>query len=64
MGNEDRWECDKAGWYESIEGVYYDFGDVQICEPCNYASNMAYYHSMLRVCDYPHWTLGTEFINS
>lgn len=25
---------------------------------------MAYYHSMLRVCDYPHWSLGTEFINS
>lgn len=24
-------------------------------EPCNYASNIAYYHSALRVCDYPQW---------
>lgn len=25
---------------------------------------MAYYHSMLRVCDYPHWSLGSDFVNS
>ena len=24
-----------------------------IMEPCNYASNIAYYHSSLRICKYP-----------
>ena len=28
-----------------------------IFEPCNYASNMAYYHSVTRTCDYPDWSI-------
>jgi hypothetical protein len=27
-------------------------------EPCNYASNIAYYHSALRVCEYPKWNFN------
>ena len=29
--------------------------EMLIMEPCNYASNIAYYHSVLRVCDYESW---------
>ena len=38
------------------------FGDEKmiIYEPCNYVSNVAYYHSATRVCDYPVWTSDTE----
>lgn len=28
-------------------------------EPCNYASNIAYYHAALRVCDYPKWAFNS-----
>ena len=28
-----------------------------INEPCNYVSNMAYYHSVSRTCDYPNWSI-------
>jgi hypothetical protein len=27
----------------------------QIEERCNYVSNVAYYHSLTRLCDYPQW---------
>jgi hypothetical protein len=35
------------------------FGDEQIVifEPCNYASNVAYYHAATRICDYPDWSV-------
>lgn len=31
-----------------------------VYEPCNYVSNVAYYHSGTRVCDYPDWTVGND----
>lgn len=31
-----------------------------IYEPCNYASNVAYYHSATRVCNYPDWTVDDD----
>ena len=33
-------------------------------EPCNYASNMAYYHSTTRICDYPDWSIGADQIKA
>ena len=33
-------------------------------EPCNYASNMAYYHSTTRICDYPDWSIETDQIKA
>ena len=28
----------------------------EIEAPCNYVSNAAYYHSVTRICDYPHFS--------
>ena len=33
-------------------------------EPCNYASNIAYYHSTTRICDYPDWSLDQNYIKA
>jgi len=48
-------------------GLYYRhnhelFGKekVDIIEPCNYASNVAFYHSATRICQYPDWFSGIE----
>lgn len=30
---------------------------MQIFEPCNYASNVAYYHSASRICDYGNFSM-------
>jgi len=29
-------------------------------EPCNYASNLAYYHSVTKICDYEDWSTTPE----
>jgi hypothetical protein len=36
------------------------FGDLVVYEPCNYASNIAYFHSMTRLCDYQYWDQSDE----
>lgn len=34
-------------------------------EPCNYASNIAYYHAALRVCEYPKkWSLDNQTVRA
>jgi len=35
-----------------------------IYEPCNYVSNMAYYHSVTRTCDYPDWSIEKDQIRA
>lgn len=38
------------------------FGEEQmvIYEDCNYVSNVAYYRSATRICDYPDWAVDSE----
>ena len=31
-----------------------------IDEPCNYASNIAFYHATMRFCDYPEWNFNEQ----
>ena len=31
-----------------------------VYEPCNFASNLAYYHAVTKICDYPHWSISEE----
>ena len=35
-----------------------------IYEPCNYASNIAYYHAATRICDYPNWNVDDVQISA
>lgn len=53
-----------AGDY--IENVSGKFGkeEMLIFEPCNYASNIAFYRGTTRICDYPDWSVDTEQIVS
>ena len=51
---------------EARERSYSWFGNgtsraVVIMEPCNYASNIAYYHAAKRACDYPEWKNDVNF---
>jgi hypothetical protein len=48
-------------WLANKDG--FPFGtidEMQIFEPCNYVSNVAYYHSTTRICDYPDWSIETD----
>jgi hypothetical protein len=45
-------------------GGIFGSSNVTIEEPCNYASNVAYYHSATRICDYPNFSLPDDQISS
>ena len=55
--DEWRQDCNRTPreeyWMENNCTVQ-QYGDMAIWEPCNYASNMAYYHSVLEICSKPH----------
>ncbi len=50
----DRWgDCLNVGHcveYFEQNATHQELGDVLIYEPCNYASNLAYYHVSAAVC--------------
>jgi hypothetical protein len=73
MGRADHWggctpdtpntRCD-VGDYKEDTVSYFGAEKMIIYEPCNYASNLAYYHSTTRVCDYPNWSVDDVQINA
>ena len=42
------------------------FGEekMEIYEPCNYASNVAYFHASTRICDYPDFSIEPDNQNA
>lgn len=36
-------------------------GNMPIFEPCDYASNIAYYHTMLEICSRGTWNIPSEY---
>jgi len=46
------------------DGAAFGVEKMFIQEPCNYASNLAYYHSTTRICDYPEWSIQTDQIKA
>lgn len=52
--------CDIEGYERRTPGVFGDLGMI-IHEPCNYVSNVAYYHAASRLCEYPDWSLNDEY---
>ncbi len=38
-----------------------EIGDLSIYEPCYYASNMAYYHTLVELCAYDDWRVGDDY---
>jgi hypothetical protein len=55
--------CVAGDYLENVSG---NFGKEQmlIYEPCNYASNIAFYRATTRICDYPDWSVDEENIVS
>ena len=38
-----------------------EFHSIGIYEPCNYASNLAYYRVVTSICSYQQWSLPAEY---
>jgi hypothetical protein len=58
---DDRCDAETEGYLRKQPGVFGD-DNMIVYEPCNYVSNVAYYRSATRICDYPNWTLPNEYI--
>lgn len=58
--------CLDDRWTEGYNRHYKVFGngtdrEMLIMEPCNYVSNVAYYHTVMRTCEYPTWNYPPEY---
>ena len=75
MGDADHWggctefsadvRCTVAPYMRNKSD---DFGSgrdhILIEEPCNYVSNIAYFHSTTRICDYPNWSISSDEVKA
>jgi len=63
--NSDTWgSCLGTGHcheYHEQNLTYQNFHNIGIYEPCNYASNLAYYHVVTMICDHTEWTLPKDY---
>jgi len=74
MNMTDHWgQCQQGSPYDDrctvppyMKREPHIFGDdgMIIYEGCNYVSNVAFYHSATRVCDYPDWSLDERYQNA
>ena len=46
-------------WFE-VNCTVQEYGSVPIWEPCNYASNIAYYHTVTEICFRKEWSMPEE----
>ena len=63
LGVADNWgRGTNCGWKECEQnGTTIGRYNMFIYEPCNYASNIAYYRSVKKMCDYgERWSIGEE----
>ena len=71
MGRSDHWgsctpgdlndRCPVGPYKDNTPGT---FGDVEVLEPCNYASNVAYFRAATRMCDDEEWSMDDEEANA
>merc|ERR1719348_1866237 len=63
--NSDSWgSCLGEGHchqYHEQNLTFQDYHNIGIYEPCNYASNLAYYHVVTMICDNTEWSLPREY---
>ena len=62
---DDTWlQCDaQTRWFE-LNCTTQAYGNMPIYEPCNYASNLAYYHTSTEICGKNEWSVPDVHVNS
>lgn len=74
MGKADHWggcqnftadsRCNVPTYMDNNPGMFGNesstLGSYLIYERCNYVSNVAFYRSVTRICDYPNWSIDAE----
>ena len=63
-GNDTWGSCLDTGHchkYHEQNLTVQEYHNISIYEPCNYASNVAYYHVVTSICDYSDWSLSSPY---
>ena len=63
-GNDTWGSCIDTGHchkYHEQNLTVQEYHSIGIYEPCNYASNVAYYHVVTSICDYQDWSLSSSY---
>ena len=63
-GNDTWGSCLDTGHchkYHEQNLTVQDYHNIGLYEPCNYASNVAYYHVVTSICDYQDWSLPSPY---
>jgi len=47
--------------YHEQNLTFQEYHNIGIYEPCNYASNLAYYHVVTMICDHQEWNLPIDY---
>lgn len=53
--------CGHRNWLRHTDKETFGSEKIIMYEPCNYVSNIAYYHSTTRMCSYPDFQSGVEY---
>ena len=65
-GRIDLWDDHKEHKPKLLRHTPAKFGDLDmlIKEPCNYASNVAYYHAVTRICSKENWSMDIDMVRA
>ena len=54
------WQCNNIQVEHNLV-FYFSYHNISIYEPCNYASNLAYYHVVTSICAYQDWSISDQY---
>ena len=61
----DTWPaCTARGKWFEFNCTTQEYGNMPIFEPCNYASNIAYYHTVTEICGRQDWNVPDEQVTA
>jgi len=62
---DDPWiQCTEKGKWFEVNCTVQEYGQMSIWEPCNYASNLAYYHTVTEICARQEWNLPLDDVKA
>ena len=65
MDANDTWPaCTNRGKWFEYNCTTQEYGNMPIFEPCNYASNIAYYHTVTEICGRQNWNVPKEQVTA
>ena len=65
-GYKDLWDDGRVRgkWHVRHEPGYFGDEKMKVYEPCNYVSNLAFYHSVTEICEKTDWSMDIDSVRA